>query len=54
MDDVELEKQAHLRRLAPGVYAWIGDGGDHGPGTVKARDDLVVGRFGGTLFSGCE
>lgn len=42
MADVEIVRQAHLRKLATGIHAWIGAGGDSNAGAVETRDGLVV------------
>ncbi len=34
--------EARLQNVAPGVYAWIGAGGDSNAGAIETRDGLVV------------
>lgn len=34
--------EAQLQKIAPGVHAWIGAGGDSNAGAIETRDGLVV------------
>jgi cyclase len=42
MTEPAVAAEAHLRTLAPGVYAWIGKGGDSNAGAVETKDGLLV------------